>query len=89
MSVARLAAAIAHRQVTVRAGVGWLAALGHIAVLSEEGDGMRLARGSGETGTDLKERAVRLKALLDETAAYRAHFGRADFRTIVPVQSGL
>jgi single-stranded-DNA-specific exonuclease len=88
VSVARLAAAIAHRQVTVRAGVGWLAARGHIAVLSEEGDGMRLARGSRETGTDLKERAVRLKALLDETAAYRVHFGRADIRAISPSQSG-
>ena len=36
----------------------------------------------------LKERAVRLKALLDETAAYRAHFARADIRAIVPTESG-
>jgi len=49
---------------------------------------MRLAEGSGEISDDLKERAVRLKALLDETAAYPAHFARADIRAIVPIQSG-
>jgi hypothetical protein len=56
--------------------------------VSEEGYEMRLAGGSGEVSDDLKERSVRLKALLDETAAYRAHFGRADIWAIVPIQSG-
>ena len=88
VKVSQLAAATAHRQVTVRAGVDWLAARGHIAVLSEEGDEMHLAWGSGEGSDDVKERAVRLKALLDETAAYRAHLGRADIRAIIPSQSG-
>jgi len=56
--------------------------------VSEEGDEMRLAPGSGKVSEDLKERSVRLKALLGETAAYRAHFGRADTRAIVSIQSG-
>jgi len=50
--------------------------------VSEEGDEMRLSRGSGADSDDVKERAVRLKALLGETAAYRAHFGRADKGTV-------
>jgi len=72
-----LAAATAQRTLTVRAGLDWLAARGHIRLLNQEGEELRLALGEGQSGGDLPQATERLKALLDETAAYRAHFSRA------------
>lgn len=76
MSIQKLAAATAQREATVRAGIAWLAARGHISVVSEEGDELRVAVGSGRATPGQSELAARLKALLEETAAFRAHFSR-------------
>ena len=73
-----LAAATAQRESTARAGLDWLAARGHVVVLQEQEDEFRLAAGSGAAGDDLPRIAAQLKAALEETAAYRAYFGRAD-----------
>jgi len=62
----------------VRAGLEWLAARGHVVMLEEEGDDILLAAGSQTTSDDLSRIADLLKALLEETAAYRAYFDRAD-----------
>jgi len=98
VKVSTLAAATAQREATVRAGLAWLAARGHLAVLGEDedkdGDGdvearlaraqeVHLAAGSQVVSADLPRIAARLRALLEETAAYRAHFARADKDTLM------
>jgi single-stranded-DNA-specific exonuclease len=76
--LASLAAATAHSQLTVRTGLDWLAARGDVVIVSAEDDRLKLAAGS-KVKTDEIERTVEfLKALLEETAAYRTYFHKAD-----------
>ncbi len=82
VSLSTLAAATAQREATVWAGLAWLEARGQIEVIAEEGDEIRLARASQGVG-DRPETGARLRALLQETAAYRAYFLRASAETIV------
>ncbi|HUX78076.1 MAG TPA: single-stranded-DNA-specific exonuclease RecJ [Anaerolineae bacterium] len=77
VNVSTLAAATAQRESTVRAGVAWLAARGHVVVLGEEGDEVDLAPGSRMIGAGLPRIVAQLSALLEETAAYRVYFARA------------
>ncbi len=84
VSVSSLAATTAQREATVRAGLDWLAARGHIAILEEAGDEVQLAAGDGVSSTELSRVTARLKALLEETKAYRKHFARADAETLLP-----
>jgi len=95
VKVSTLAVATAQQEATVRAGLAWLVAHGHLVVLGEDEDedgvGARLARahevhlavGSQTVNADLPRIAARLEALLEETAAYRAHFARADKETLI------
>jgi single-stranded-DNA-specific exonuclease len=83
VKVTTLAAATAQRETTVRAGIAWLAAAGRIVVRSEEGDELRLAAGMEQREASLTDAAAHLKALLEETAAYRAHFRRAGKETLM------
>lgn len=85
-----LAAATGQRLATVRAGIEWLAARGHIAIETWEGDDLRIVEHPPTTGQQvtsrLREQQVTsdqqpesdLRILLAETAAYRAYFRRAD-----------
>ena len=82
-NVSTLAAATAQREATMRAGLAWLGACGHLMVLGEDGDGVHLAAGSQTAGADLPQITARLIDLLQETAAYRAHFARADRETLI------
>jgi single-stranded-DNA-specific exonuclease len=77
-SVPTLAAATAQRESTVRAGLAWLAARGHVVVLGEDGDEVRLGAGRREVSPGLPRIAAHLRALLEETAAYRAYFARGE-----------
>ncbi len=92
VNVLTLAAATAQREATVWAGLAWLEASGHLAVLGEDGDvGARLAHahevylaaGSQTVSADRPRLTARLRALLEETAAYRAHFVRANKETLL------
>jgi len=83
VNVSTLAAATAQREPTVRAGLAWLAASGHVAVLDAEGDEVHLTAGDQTERDDLPQATAQLKALLQETAAYRAHFARADKETLI------
>ena len=70
-SISALAAATAQRESTVRIGLEWLAAGGHIAILGEE-DAVTLSAGSGDKNQYIqKELYLAVKGYLDETAAYR------------------
>ena len=78
-----LASAMASRESAVRIGLEWLAAGGHIAVSGED-DAFLLSKGTGEANQYLqKELFVAVKGILDETAAYRAHFAKADIDNLM------
>lgn len=79
-----LAAATAQREATVRTGLDWLAAQGYLVVLNEEENEIRLAAGDQTVSADLPKLTAQLKALLEETKAYRAHFARANGGTLIP-----
>ncbi len=83
VNLSTLAAATAQREATVRRGIAWLVARGHLVVCSEDGPQMRLGEGGHAPRADLSPIAAQLKALLEETAAYRAHFARADEKTLL------
>lgn len=83
VNISTLAAATAQRETTVRQGIAWLAARGHLVMLDEDGDETQLAEGNHVVSDGLPRIAAQLKALLEETAAYRAHFARADKETLI------
>ncbi|MFL7870203.1 MAG: single-stranded-DNA-specific exonuclease RecJ [Anaerolineales bacterium] len=69
--ISELAAATAQRESTVRIGLEWLAAGGHIAVTVED-DAVTLSSGNGEGHQYVQQELyVAVKGLLEETAAYR------------------
>jgi len=77
-SCTQLGAAMAHRPRTVRAGLTWLAARGWVRISEEPGEGIQLFEGTGvEDATGLRAAEAQLRALLAETAAYRAYFRQA------------
>lgn len=81
--VSTLAAATAHREATVRVGLAWLATQGAISLLAEDDADVVLGPGNGVADAELDQLTARLRALLEETAAYRRHFGRADGPALV------
>ena len=83
VSLSELASATAQRESAVRIGLEWLAAGGHVSVVSEE-DALLLSKGDGETNQYLqKELYVAVRGILEETAAYRAHFAKADINNLM------
>ncbi len=87
VSLPEFAAAMAARESAVRIGLGWLAAGGHVAVTGED-EALLLSKGNGETNQYLqKELFVAVRGILEETAAYRAHFARADINNLMRMGS--
>jgi single-stranded-DNA-specific exonuclease len=78
-----LAEATAQREETVRTGLAWLEAQGHVIVLEERGDVTHLAPGDGTSKDDSSALAERLRALLQETTAYRAYVARAHAEDLI------
>jgi len=82
-SLRELASAMAARESAVRIGLEWMAAGGHISVISED-DALFLSKGNGEVNQYLqKELYIAVKGILEETAAYRVHFSRADINNLM------
>jgi single-stranded-DNA-specific exonuclease len=83
VDVAALAAAMAHREITVRKGVAWLVARGDVTVVRRDADEIELQQGRGEPDlARAADIAADLTALLMETAAYRKHLRRADVEAL-------
>ena len=95
-SLPELAAATAQREGTVKMGLFWLEAKGYIrgewlagseeyGVENEVGreKKVQLKNGSGEENENLAEITTELKAMLEETAAYRKHLARADKDSLI------
>ncbi len=79
--IAALAAATAQREAAVRAGLRWLAAKGQITIAAED-DVWQLFPGIGQPSPDLPVTESLLRSLLEETAAYRSYYLRADARSL-------
>lgn len=82
VDILALAAATAQREATVRAGLEWLAAHGDVMLHEEDGE-TRIKVGDGNPKSDLSQATARLRALLEETRAYRTHFARADGERLI------
>jgi single-stranded-DNA-specific exonuclease len=77
VTVQELAGVTGQREKAVQIGLEWLAAGGHVSIEHQDGK-VLLSRGNGEANQYLqKELFIAVRGLLDETAAYRAHFARA------------
>jgi single-stranded-DNA-specific exonuclease len=83
VEISKLAAATAQRESAVWAGLAWLTARGYLAVVSAGDDEVQLTAGVGKADADLPRVTAHLKALIEETAAYRAYFARAEKGTLV------
>ena len=83
--IAQLAAAAAQRETTVRLGLAWLAARGHLHIVEERSEEVQLTPGDGlgAPDADFKVLDARLRAALAETAAYRAYFRESDAAALV------
>jgi single-stranded-DNA-specific exonuclease len=85
ITYAELAVATAQRLITVEQGLNWLVSRGKITLVHQENDILSVA--PGKTINDLGGAArlwVEVQTLLAETAAYRAHFKRAEKNTLLP-----
>ena len=82
VSVQELAGVTGQREGAVRIGLEWLAAGGHITAESQDGT-YHLSKGNGSMNQYLqKELYIAVKGILEETAAYRAHFARASVESL-------
>jgi len=80
--VSELAAATAQREATVRLGLEWLRAGGHLQIEGQD-DELHVSGGSGASDPYAqKELYLAIQGLLEETAAYRAHLARADAQSL-------
>ncbi|MBN2148083.1 MAG: single-stranded-DNA-specific exonuclease RecJ [Anaerolineales bacterium] len=77
-----LAAATAQRPAAVRAGLTWLEDHGYLCVLRQEGERVWLAQPSAKA-LARSPATLTIKAMLDESAAFRAYYLRADAQTLV------
>ncbi len=78
-----LAAAMAHREETVQAGLRCLVAHGLVSLVAEE-EGATLVEAGGTDNVAAERAALQvLAALLSETAAYRAHWRTAEAQSLV------
>jgi hypothetical protein len=72
ITISELAAATAQRESTVRIGLEWLAAGGHVAV-EGEGDAVSLSAGVSDGNQYVQQELyIAVKGLLQETASYRS-----------------
>ena len=77
-----LAVATAQRVGAARIGLEWLSAGGHVTAVLE-GEAVLLSAGNGEKNQYLqKELYVAVRGILEETAAYRAYFARANVESL-------
>ncbi|MFZ5911930.1 MAG: single-stranded-DNA-specific exonuclease RecJ [Chloroflexota bacterium] len=82
-TIPELAAALAAHESAVELGLQWLAAGGHLSV---EVEGEQVSLSAEKPGKDIYLQAelfVAIKGLLEEAAAYREYFRKAEVETIV------
>ena len=85
VSIQGVASGMAQRERAIRIGLEWLVAGGHVAISRETDVGaVTLSAGPGETNQYVqKELYIAVKGILEETAAYRKYFSRANLESIM------
>ena len=83
VTIAELAAATGQREGAIRLGLEGLAAGGHISIQTDDGT-VHLSSGNHESNQYLqRELYLAVKGILEETAAYRLHFQRAEPESLI------
>jgi len=83
VKISELAVVTSHRETTIRLGLNWLAAGGHL-IIKSEGDELQLAEGDGFPDQYLqRELFISIKGSLEETAAYRNFFTKAESKSLI------
>ena len=88
ITIGELAVVTGQREGTIRLGLEWLAAGGHISIQRDgSADTVFLSAGNGELNQYLqRELYVAVRGILEETAAYRAHFQRAEAEKLIELE---
>jgi single-stranded-DNA-specific exonuclease len=82
LKIPELAAITAQREATIKLGLEWLAASGHI-IIESENEEYHLVSGNRLVNPYLQsELFIAVKGYLEETSAFRSHFTRADPESI-------
>jgi single-stranded-DNA-specific exonuclease len=84
-TITSLAAATAQLESIVEMGLAWLEAQGHIRIIERSGDRLYMSENSLPVMGDEEEIARLLKGMLEEVAAYRAYFKRAEAESLINV----
>ena len=82
-SYSELAAATAQKATAVRLGLEWLTKRGQVTVQSDAGGELILTAGGPADEPAALTVESKLRSLLNETSAYRQHFGKADIKTLM------
>jgi DNA-binding transcriptional regulator PaaX len=86
VTAGELAVVTGQREGTIRLGLEWLAAGGHISIQRDD-ENVLLSAGKGESNQYLqRELYLAVKGILEETEAYRAHFQRAEAERLMELQ---
>lgn len=80
--LAELAAALGHRQTTVRLAIDWLAAQGKLSIYADEGEILVLRPAQSSPRPEAATIEALLQAALAETAAYRHFFRTTSLATL-------
>jgi single-stranded-DNA-specific exonuclease len=88
VTAGELAVVTGQREGTIRLGLEWLAAGGHISIQRDASqESLFLSAGTGESNQYLqRELYLAIKGILEETEAYRAHFQRADAESLMELK---
>lgn len=86
VTVGELAVATGQREGTIRLGLEWLTAGGHISIQRDD-EAVLLSIGKGELNQYLqRELYLAVKGILEETEAYRTHFQRAEAESLMELE---
>ncbi|HPZ06606.1 MAG TPA: single-stranded-DNA-specific exonuclease RecJ [Candidatus Eremiobacteraeota bacterium] len=78
VNILKFSALTGHREITVRKGLDWLSARGHISIPGENEEGLLITEGTSLISSETNKISSELKELLEETKAYRSYFRKAD-----------
>lgn len=81
VDLAEVSAALGHKRTTIREGIAWLAARGHITIHSESQDVIGIRRGEGVAPNPDAD-THRLQAILAESAAFRRYLWEIDLESL-------
>ena len=82
VAVSRLATLVANRESSVWLAIAWLEARGHVTIVDEGEDIITLKAGGEKHLEQAESIRAQLCALLEEVAAYRVYFLRADLNLL-------